>query len=174
MPRLISIAATALGLTVAICASAKLPPDGSRFADTMGYFFLGMTLLLGGAVGWRRTVDQVSDDSDSLYVEADPLVLTPQLASSATELIVLAPKLSDRELLERIDELIDLFLAPLVNDGPRLRRMFGPRRTSALLIHIAGCERLLNRAWSAVADQNRAEALDALQAASDIAASCEV
>lgn len=179
------------GVTVAIAAGAKLSPIGlarleapqvspsvwssESWPDTWPMFLVGAAAAAAGLVVWRqelaaekrRRMELLRGQAQAATPHVDASTLMLQLVGPLEQLNNKADQFSPQELMRRVDELLEAYVLPVVNDRQDVQHQYGLQRGAEILIALAYAERMLNRCWSAAADGYIDEAREALDHATD-------
>ena len=160
----------AVGIIVAISGAAKLPDDGATFPDSWPVFAGAFLVALVEVQFWwgdvlsERKELRLSHDSDSV---GSPTSLMTRLLPELDRLNADLDDLDAEQLTERIDELLDGYVLPLVESRQKLIDQFGMSVGAEILVTVAFGERMLNRVWSAAADGHLPEAQSSFRDAAD-------
>ncbi len=153
------------GILIAIAASAKLPETQGGFPDTLPIFILGAIAAVVGTILWRRQIKQEQEQPDT-----DPNAINPfeRLESIQAPLLKLndeAPTLETEALCERVDAILQEYVIPFAMARHKVVEKLGMDKGAELLVVVAYGERMLNRAWSAAADEHAPESVASIQEA---------
>ncbi len=157
----------AAGILVAIAGSAKLPETQGGFPDTLPAFILGAITAVIGIILWRRQIKQEQEQPDT-----DPNAINPfeRLQSIQAPLVKLkeeASTLDTEALCDRVDNILQEYVIPFAMARHKVVEKLGMDKGAELLVVVAYGERMLNRAWSAAADEHAPESV------ASIAEACE-
>jgi len=180
--RSVGIVLFVFGAMCAIAAAAKMPADGQRLPDTWPVFAFGVAISAVGLVLWHRyrrgvsaaaagtlASERAEAADDAADRSSEPISgaaatresassLLRQLLGPLSELESAVDRLGPEELIGRLDELNDRFVLPFVERRSELLDELGMAAGSEVLVTAAYGERMLNRAWSAAADDCICEA----------------
>lgn len=155
-----------VGLVVAVTAAAKLPNANGSFPDTWPLAIVAAVTAIFGVVLWRidgatqslETAETRSRDEEPETLLCDALSLTRKLKDNLAA--------GDRDdLLSAIQAILSESIAPMVSRQERLISRFGMSHGAEILVTSAVGERMLNRAWSSLADGYLDEASQAIDEA---------
>jgi hypothetical protein len=167
-----------IGVTIAICGSAKMPAEGAEWSDALPMFIVG-AVIASAAVWWWRSVraDMLANAPAQTAPDEDPFQLLAALIPQAKGLVARLDDLTTADLQVEVDALLDAYVLPFAEVRHRVTDKLGMQAGAEILVTLAYGERMLNRVWSAAADghlpEARAcvpEAVDALVEAQRIAA----
>jgi hypothetical protein len=180
------IALFTLGCIISICGAAKVAPGPiGTWPDSVPLFVFGTISGLLGLLLWRlgarRALAQVARTTHAAEQDdTDPAALLAALQAPAHKLAEEIERLDGHKLCERVDALVDSFVAPFGERRSQLLATYGMARGAEILVMMAFGERMLNRVWSAASDghlpEARAsfpEALDAFTEAHRLLATAE-
>ena len=166
----------AVGVMVAISAGAKLPPaaystedapaaSDSRFPDTLLEFAGGVAIAGVGLTLWWMDVlkERRAIREGTSTVASDPLQMLKEMQQPLRELAGSLDSIEISEIPARIEAMMEQHIEPFVAARTMLIDRLGMGKASEVLVPCAYAERMLNRAWSAAADGNLAEARTSCQ-----------
>ena len=164
----------AVGILVAIAGSAKLPLERGQFPDTLPVFILGAVAAAVGIFLWRRQIKLEQEQSEDDPNAVNPFERLQSLQAPLAKLGADAAGLSTAELCERVDAILQEYVVPFAIARNKVIEKLGMDKGAELLVVVAYGERMLNRAWSAAADEHAPESissiLEALEAFKEVAA----
>lgn len=135
------------------------------FPSTWPLFIAGAAIGLVGLVLWRVTTkaearaSRVGDTEQDLH---DPVTLLQEMVKPLLSLQVDAAKLTHDEITTRIDDITEQYILPFAEVRHELIDRFGTAAGAEVLVTMAYAERMLNRAWSAAADEYLVESQNSL------------
>jgi len=164
----------AAGILVSIAASAKLPEAQGQFPDTLPIFIVA---ALAGALGiflWRKQIKLEQEQPETNPNAVDPFERLESLQAPLAQLGADCPNLEPEELCERVDQVLQEYVIPFAMARHKVIEKLGMDKGAEILVVVAYGERMLNRAWSAAADEHAPESissiLEALEAFKEVAA----
>ncbi|HCH62310.1 MAG TPA: hypothetical protein DFR83_05865 [Deltaproteobacteria bacterium] len=139
------------GTLVATATGAHSPPMWAPFG-------LGIALAVAGAMLLRRqsAKQAAGGDADGIHDLSGLREALHEVTANTAALEALPDQTHD--LLERVEALQLEHLLPMLEARSILASSHGVKSYARVFTPIASGERCLNRAWSALADQNPAEA----------------
>ena len=153
----------AAGIVMAVIAGAKAPPENAAWPDTLPLFVLGTVLTIVGLVLWRR-----AEKGDGVLEESTTDSALSKLHTLTENLRLQSPKWKELDCT-KLNEAITLFqeqyVRPFVDTRQQIIDLFGMQKGSEIMIACSYGERMLNRVWSATADNHLKEAQSSLQEA---------
>jgi hypothetical protein len=162
------------GILVSIAASAKLPEAQGQFPDTLPIFIVA---ALTGALGiflWRKQIKLEQEQSEDDPNAVNPFERLQSLQAPLAKLGADAAGLSTPELCDRVDAILQEYVIPFALARHKVIEKLGMDKGAEILVVVAYGERMLNRAWSAAADEHAPESissiLEALEAFKEVAA----
>ncbi len=150
-----------VGILIAIAGAAKLPATPSvTWPDTLPVFLFGSLLSAIGVFLWRQAKARERAESlsntDSTNVnpfERLEKCLAPMAALEAT-----LANIEGEPLCAKVDELLEGYVLPIAETRQTVIDKMGMNRGAELLVLLSYGERMLNRTWSAAADEHAPEA----------------
>ena len=133
--------------------------------STWPLFIAGAALGLVGLVLWRvatKAEAQASRVGDAEEDVHDPVTLLQQMEAPLHALHEESAKLTPHEITVRIDDITEQYILPFAEVRHGLIDRFGTAAGAEVLVTMAYAERMLNRAWSAAADEHLAEARNSI------------
>ena len=155
----------AAGILVAIAGSAKLPEAQGQFPDTLPLFILGAIAAAVGIVLWRRQIKLEQEQPDTDPNAVNPFERLESIQAPLTALAAEAPGLETEALCERVDSILQEYVIPFALARHKVIETLGMDKGAELLVVVAYGERMLNRAWSAAADEHAPESVASIQEA---------
>ncbi len=155
----------AAGILVAIAGSAKLPEAQGGFPDTLPIFILGAITAAVGIFLWRRQIKQEQEQPDTDPNAINPFERLESIQAPLAQLNTDAPGLETEELCTRVDAILQEYVIPFAMARHKVIEKLGMDEGAELLIVVAYGERMLNRAWSAAADEHAPESVASIQEA---------
>ena len=135
------------------------------FPSTWPLFAVGAAIGLVGLVLWRsgiRAEAAVTDDAEAEQDVHDPVTLLHQMVGPVRELQRDSEKLTHGEITTRIDDITEQYVLPFAEVRHVLLERFGTAAGAEILVTMAFAERMLNRTWSAAADEHLEEARNSI------------
>lgn len=140
-----------VGTLLATATGAHSPPLWLPFGA-------GIALAVGGALLLRRqTAQQAGGGADARITDLAGLRTALHEVTAQTAALEALPEQTD-DLLDRLEVILLEQLLPVVDARSILASSQGVESYARVFTPIASGERCLNRAWSALADANPAEA----------------
>ncbi|GEM_PF-231582 len=133
--------------------------------STWPLFLTGAVMGLVGVVMWRVAVKaeaQASRAGATAEDLKDPVTLLQQMEAPLVALDEEAVKLMPQAITVRIDEITERYILPFAEVRQGLIDRFGTAAGAEILVTMAYAERMLNRAWSAAADEHLPEVYSSL------------
>lgn len=153
----------AAGIVVSVISGAKAPPEGATWPDTLPLFAFGVLLTIIGLVLWRQEEkkDVISEESTTDSALSRLETLTETLKSQSPDW----KDLDCPTLNETITVFQEKYVRPFVETRQQIIDQFGMQKGSEIMIACSYGERMLNRVWSATADNHLPEAQSSLKEA---------
>ena len=151
------------GIVMTVIAGAKAPPADAAWPDTLPLFGLGTFLTVVGLILWRQNEKSivVSEEvtTDSALSKLNTLMDILNQQSSGWK------ELDCAQLNKAITMLQEQYVRRFVDRRQQIIEQFGMQKGSEIMIACSYGERMLNRVWSATADNHIQEAQSSLQEA---------
>ena len=155
----------AVGILVAIAGSAKLPDAQGQFPDTLPIFILGALAAATGIFLWRRQIKLEQEQPDNDPNAVNPFERLESIQAPLAKLSEEAPTLGTEQLCDRVDAILQEYVIPFAQARHKIIEKLGMDKGAELLVVVAYGERMLNRAWSAAADEHAPESVASVQEA---------
>ncbi|MBT6176995.1 MAG: hypothetical protein HOI23_07080 [Deltaproteobacteria bacterium] len=163
----------AAGILVAIAGSAKLPLERGQFPDTLPVFIVGAVAAAIGIYLWRRQIKIEQDQPDNDPNAVNPFERLESIQAPLADLGSDANGLTTAQLCDRVDAILQEYVVPFAIARNKVVEKLGMDKGAELLVVVAYGERMLNRAWSAAADEHAPESissiLEAIEAFKEVA-----
>lgn len=157
-----------LGVAIGVTGGAKAPVEGQTWPDTLLIFGFGVGLAVVGLILWWQA-ERAMRLENSVKSETgkgdDPIQALRQLSENIAVLIQKVPTLTLDELRISLQALSERWVYAVVSGRQQVNNRLGMTEGANVMISFAYCERMINRAWSAAADNHREEALSSIQEA---------
>ena len=156
------------GILIAIASAAKLPAaSGVKWPDTLPVFLFGSLLSAIGIFLWRQAK---AKERAANLAGADDTRVNPfeRLEKSIAPMAALEATLANIEgepLCNKVDEILGDYVHPIAENRQTIIDKLGMNRGAELLVLLSYGERMLNRTWSAAADEHTPEAHSSYQEA---------
>ena len=149
-----------IGILIAIASAAKPPAAGVKWPDTVAVFLLGALVSAIGVFLWRqaKAKEREANLSGDGAQGVDPF---ERLEKSIAPLAALETTLANIEgepLCDKVDELLQEYILPIAESRQTIIDKLGMNKGAELLVLLSYGERMLNRTWSAAADEHAPEA----------------
>jgi len=164
------VALFAIGILIGISGGAKMPAESQRWPDTIGIFLTGAIMAAIGVVLWRMDIRKQLRDGIRVVATDDKANPTPLLEHAVTPVEALSKELdslSEKQLMERIDTILESYILPFAEARRSVIDRFGMGQGADILVTVAFAERMFNRVWSAASDGNIEEARASFRDAAD-------
>lgn len=149
--------------------SAPLPPAAPawEWPDSLPWFAFGLALAFVGLLGWRRAVAVQAQASLAvpLAEEASPSKRVERLLGELRSILASLEGAEVTDVCRRLDALEAAEIGPLVAGRTEILHRLGLQTGTAFFAQLAYGERMIHRAWTALADGHRAEAKASLEEA---------
>ena len=148
------------GILVAIAGAAKLPQDGMTWPDTFHIFLLGALVSGIGIFLWRqakaqeRAANIKNDESGG----TNPFERLEKCIAPLSALEATLVNIEGEPLCKKVDEILEDYVLPIAESRQKVIDTMGMDRGAELLVLLSYGERMLNRTWSAAADEHTPEA----------------
>jgi len=152
-----------LGIALAVIGGAKLPLNGDIWPDTLFLFNDGVILALLGLVLWKYSVSNANAKPKKGQRTAQQILM--DMGPILEDLYRSVDDLACYQLLEYVKILREQYLIPMGERNAQIVNRFGMEKSAELLIAISYGERILNRVYSAAADQHHDEAASCVEEA---------
>ena len=150
----------AVGLLVAVVGAAKAPGADATWPDTWPLFLGGWILSCVGVVMWRLSLSAGEEDYTA---SGDALAILHTLNKELQGNYEMWKGETDcRALNEAIGAFQELHVAPFAINRNQFISRLGMETGAEIIITCSYGERMLNRVWSATADEHLPEALASL------------
>ena len=153
------------GILVAIAGSAKLPEAQGQFPDTLPAFIIGTLAAAIGIFLWRRQIKIEQEQPDNDPNAVNPFERLESIQAPLADLNAEASSLTTEQLCERVDAILQDYVIPFALARHKVIEKLGMDKGAELLVVVAYGERMLNRAWSAAADEHGPESTASIQEA---------
>lgn len=154
------------GVIVAATSAAKMPAAGQTFADTLPVSVIGTVTAIAGVMLWRWTIAQERKiEHHAASLESDPFALVQAIQQPLAQLNANARSISTPSMTAEVERLIKQFIIPFSLVRHKVIERLGMRTGAEVLVDFAVVERMLNRAWSAAADDYAMEAVASIDEA---------
>lgn len=152
-----------IGIVMAVIAGAKAPLENTTWPDTLPLFGLGMVITMIGLVLWIQNEkgDDVSEARAADLGLSKLRTLIEVLKNQSTTW----HDLGCTELNATITLFQEEYVRPFVDTRQQIIAQFGMQKGSEIMIACSYGERMLNRVWSATADNHLQEAQSSLKEA---------
>ena len=152
-----------LGIVITVISGAKAPRPEEVWPDTLPLFCFGVMLTIVGLVLWRKSEqrDVASQESTTDSALSRLIVLTETLNNQCQTW----SELDCATLNDSITVFQDQYVRPFVDVRHQIAEQFGMHKGSEIMIACSYGERMLNRVWSASADNHLQEAQSSLKEA---------
>lgn len=153
----------ALGIVTMVISGAKAPPTNEVWPDTLPLFCFGAFATAVGLVLWRRIEkrDGAAQDSTTDSAVTRLMILTDTLSNQSQTWTTL----DCAELNNAITVFQETYVRPFVDIRHQVIDQYGMHKGSEIMMACSYGERMLNRVWSASADNHIQEAQSSLQEA---------
>ena len=163
----------AAGILLAIAGSAKLPLEHGQFPDTLPVFIVGAVAAAIGIYLWRRQIRIEQEQPDNDPNAVNPFERLESIQAPLEQLGADANGLTTTQLCDRVDAILQEYVVPFAIARNKVVEKLGMDKGAELLVVVAYGERMLNRAWSAAADEHAPESissiLEAIEAFKEVA-----
>ena len=154
-----------VGGIIAISSAAKMPVEGSKYPDTLVFFFVAIIFAIIGNIIWHKTerkkvLAELEEHKNDEF--SNPILLLRQTIPAIEKLEAEIESLKGMDLCERIDEILDTKIHPFVDKRKTFMDILGQAKGAEILLTLAYAERMLNRVWSAASDGHHPEATTCL------------
>ena len=150
----------AVGLLVSVVGAAKAPAADTTWPDTWPLFLGGWIVSCIGVVIWRLSLSAAEEDYTT---SADALAILHQLNKELQSNYESWKGATDcRSLNESITRFQEQYVNPFALNRNQFVSRLGMEAGAEIIITCSYGERMLNRVWSATADEHLPEALASL------------
>ncbi|MCP4190908.1 MAG: hypothetical protein GY768_09805 [Planctomycetaceae bacterium] len=157
------------GVITAAIASAKIPSSGQTFANTWPITILALVVAVVGVCFWRWALSRErKSPTHASEQPLDPFVLLTAFGQPLNKLKDQAGKITTQEITAQVDRLQTNYLIPFSLVRHQVIDRLGMREGAEILVDLAVVERMLNRAWSAAADECGPESIAAIDEAATV------
>jgi hypothetical protein len=162
----IGFALFSIGIAIGVTGGAKAPVEGSTWPDTLVVFALGAGVsIVGLFLWWQHERNSASHLVPQKEVDNhdDPILALHGLSESLSEILARFQQLPLSDFMNQIQAINERWVFPVVAGRHRINNRLGPSEGANIMISFAYCERMINRSWSAAADNHRSESFNSLQ-----------
>ena len=154
------------GVIVAATSSVKMPATGQTFASTLPVSVIGTIAAFAGVMLWHWSIAKERKvERHGTSLESDPFALIQAIQRPLAELNANARNISTPSMTAEVERMIKQFIIPFSLVRHKVIERFGMRTGAEVLVDFAVVERMLNRAWSAAADDYAMEAVASIDEA---------
>ncbi len=155
-----------IGILIAIASAAKPPAAGVKWPDTVAVFLLGALVSAIGVFLWRQAKAKEREANLSGGGEGvDPFERLAKCIAPLSALEATLANIEGEPLCNKVDEILQGYVLPMAETRQTITDKLGMNRGAELLVLLSYGERMLNRTWSAAADEHTPEAHSSLKEA---------